>query len=44
MATIPIAPGISIDENDVTERFVRARGPADRTSTRSPLPSSCDSI
>jgi ribosome-associated protein len=27
MATIPIAPGISIDENDVTERFVRASGP-----------------
>jgi ribosome-associated protein len=27
MATIPIAPGISIDENDLTERFVRASGP-----------------
>ena len=27
MATIPIAPGVSIDENDVSERFVRASGP-----------------
>ena len=27
MATIPIAPGVSIDDNDVSERFVRASGP-----------------
>ena len=27
MATIPVALGIAIDENDVTERFVRASGP-----------------
>lgn len=27
MATISIAPGISIDENDLSERFVRASGP-----------------
>jgi ribosome-associated protein len=27
MATIPIAPGISIDDNDMSERFVRASGP-----------------
>ena len=27
MATIPIAPGLSIDENDLSERFVRASGP-----------------
>ena len=27
MALIPIAPGIAIDENDLTERFVRASGP-----------------
>jgi ribosome-associated protein len=27
MATIPVAPGLSIDENDLTERFVRASGP-----------------
>ncbi len=27
MATIPIAPGIFIDETDLTERFVRASGP-----------------
>ena len=27
MAAIPIAPGLSIDENDLTERFVRASGP-----------------
>ena len=27
MASIHIAPGIAIDENDLTERFVRASGP-----------------
>ena len=27
MATIPIAPGVAIDENDLSERFVRASGP-----------------
>ena len=27
MAIIPVAAGVSIDENDVTERFVRASGP-----------------
>jgi len=27
MAQIPVAPGISIDDNDITERFVRASGP-----------------
>ncbi len=27
MALIPIAPGLAIDENDLTERFVRASGP-----------------
>jgi len=27
VALIPIAPGIAIDENDLTERFVRASGP-----------------
>ena len=27
MASIQIAPGIAIDENDLTERFVRASGP-----------------
>ena len=27
MATIPIAPGVSIDDDDVSERFVRASGP-----------------
>ena len=27
MALIQIAPGIAIDENDLTERFVRASGP-----------------
>ena len=27
MALIPVAPGLSIDENDLTERFVRASGP-----------------
>jgi ribosome-associated protein len=27
MAMIPVASGVSIDENDLTERFVRASGP-----------------
>jgi ribosome-associated protein len=27
MAVIPVAPGVSLDENDLTERFVRASGP-----------------
>src|SRR5262252_2265583 len=27
MAPIPVMPGLSIDENDLTERFVRASGP-----------------
>ena len=27
MAVLPVAPGVSIDENDLTERFVRASGP-----------------
>jgi ribosome-associated protein len=27
VAVIPVVPGISIDENDLTERFVRASGP-----------------
>ena len=27
MSVIPVAPGVSIDENDLTERFVRASGP-----------------
>src|SRR4051812_12230725 len=27
MAAIPIAPGITIDDNDLSERFVRASGP-----------------
>lgn len=27
MALIPVMPGLSIDENDLTERFVRASGP-----------------
>jgi ribosome-associated protein len=27
MAVIPVAPDVSIDENDLTERFVRASGP-----------------
>src|SRR5215831_18200713 len=27
MALIPVMPGLSIDENDLTEQFVRASGP-----------------
>src|SRR5215475_5138910 len=27
MAMLPVGPGVSIDENDLTERFVRASGP-----------------
>ena len=27
MALIPVAPGVAIDENDLSERFVRASGP-----------------
>jgi len=27
MATIDVVPGVSIDERDVTERFIRASGP-----------------
>ena len=27
MASIPIAPGVLVDDNDITERFVRASGP-----------------
>jgi ribosome-associated protein len=27
MAVIPVTPGLSIDENDLQERFVRASGP-----------------